>query len=490
MDGDVLGTDGVECGRVDDLRAEVAELHGLDEAELVDDIGCLDDPGVGGHEAVHIGPYLQLVGIEGGGDDAGSVVGAAASEVGDLTVCGVSGYEAGDNRDPAASGESLEGFLHKAVGDLGVEHDLVFDPGGLDEVQGVVERCAVDESGDDAGGEPLAEAHDLEAGLLRKHLEHGDAVEEGLELVKYEKETGGELARTDEALWAYIEEEAADDYCDGVVKVFGTWEKVTITIHIVQGEGVDDVQTNGVSVVGDLELSAETTTVALELVKDGLTIPVYKVITNDVTNVTQRVATYAVVEGLTYTFIAEEAEDDDPTVTPTDTKKAIIDAIDEENKAVVAPKIDAVVDTAEPPAAGKVSAKEMATWITEKEIQSVDMKDSNYLAASVNLDTSAPITDAAEVKFVEVEEDTSTGFTFDFELKLSGEETPEELEVEAAKLAGYIQTTGDLGTDFEVIGDTKRVTIDPDTGKVTITPDPTKSAEFFKIVIPKDPGAK
>ena len=321
------------------------------------------------------------------------------------------------------------------------------------------------------------------------HIWNGDR--KGLELVGYTREDKvTPLDVSDAALRAYVKDEADKPGCDGEVKVFGTWEKPTITIKIVTGEGVDDVQTNGVSVVGDLELSAETTTVALELVKDGLTIPVYKVITNDVTNVTQRVATYAVVEGLTYTFIAEEAEDDDPTVTPTDTKKAIIDAIDEENKAVVAPKIDAVVDTAEPPAAGKVSAKEMATWITEKEIQSVDMKDSNYLAASVNLDTSAPITDAAEVKFVEVEEDTSTGFTFDFELKLSGEETPEELEVEAAKLAGYIQTTGDLGTDFEVIGDTKRVTIDPDTGKVTITPDPTKSAEFFKIVIPKDPGAK
>ncbi len=57
-------------------------------------------------------------------------------------------------------------------------------------------------------------------------------------------------------------------------------------------------------------------------------------------------------------------------------------------------------------------------------------------------------------------------------------------------VASCIQTTGDLGTGFD--GETvsaSRVTINSD-GTVTIEPDSTKSAEFFKIVIPKDPGTK
>ena len=52
-------------------------------------------------------------------------------------------------------------------------------------------------------------------------------------------------------------------------------------------------------------------------------------------------------------------------------------------------------------------------------------------------------------------------------------------------VAGCIETTGDLGEGFAGTVDPNRVTIED--GKVKITPDPEKTAEFFKIVIPKDP---
>ena len=83
------------------------------------------------------------------------------------------------------------------------------------------------------------------------------------------------------------------------------------------------------------------------------------------------------------------------------------------------------------------------------------------------------------------------GDIFKIELKLDGEESPEELTLVKEFVAGCIQTTGDLGTGFDgkTVG-ADRVKIDSATGKVTIEPDkadPTKSAEFFQIVIPKDP---
>ena len=93
--------------------------------------------------------------------------------------------------------------------------------------------------------------------------------------------------------------------------------------------------------------------------------------------------------------------------------------------------------------------------------------------------------------FADVEESAVDGFSFRIELKLDGEESPEELTLVKEFVAGCIRTTGDLGTGFggKTVG-TDRVKIDPATGKVTIEPDkadPTRSTEFFRIVIPKDP---
>ena len=333
-----------------------------------------------------------------------------------------------------------------------------------------------------------------------ENLKIWDGEREGLEFVEYTKENGELLEKSDAALHAYIKEEAENPGCDGEVKVLGTWKKSNITITIeADEETIAEVWYGEERVANDdLELPADATEVTLTLKANvGLTVPVFKVVRGNETNVTTKVATYDIKDGDTLEFFAEEAEWTDPDVTEKQVKDAIIDAIDppvgpddQERYDKAVAKVNAVVDTSDEPAPNKVSAKEMAAWITDNTISSANMADSDYVAASVKLDTSAPITDEAEVKFVEVEEDTSTGFTFDFELKLSGKETPEELEVEAKKLVGYIQTTGDLGDGFETTVDPDRVTIDSDTGKVTITPDPAKSAEFFKIVIPQDPGVK
>ena len=259
--------------------------------------------------------------------------------------------------------------------------------------------------------------------------------------------------------------------------------KPTITISIVMRDTITDVRTNGVSVVGEIELPADTTEIKLELVSTN-TIPVFKFskdggVSWSVTNATPVVA---IAANDMFTFMSEEAKVDDPSVTEEEVKAAIIEAIDDENKDEVGPKVDAVVDTAEKPAEGKVSGKEMAKWITDNTIRSADMAKSEYLAASVKLDTSVPITDGAEVEFVADEISVSEGFTF--KLTLDGKDTPERL---TEKIAAYILTTGDLVAGFTGKVDPDNVTINPD-GTVTIRPDPIKTAEFFKIVISKDPG--
>lgn len=267
----------------------------------------------------------------------------------------------------------------------------------------------------------------------------------------------------------------------------------TFTITVTRDAGIADI-TNGTASVfsgaeksAAVELEAGTKTVTLALAADRMTIPIYKVITNDVTNVTTRVATYAIAEGCTLTFSAEEAKVDDPAVTDEQTTAAIIAAIDGEEGEKTHDDAVAKVETITAGEEGgrAVEPKDLATWITDKQISSTSIAQSDYVAASVHFNTSAPITGEAKVEFTEIGEVSSDAFTFAFEVTLDGKETPEELNLVKEFVAGCIETTGDLGEGFAGTVDPNRVTIED--GKVKITPDPEKTAEFFKIVIPKDP---
>ena len=267
----------------------------------------------------------------------------------------------------------------------------------------------------------------------------------------------------------------------------------TFTITVTRGAGIADITDDTASVFSGTEKSATvelesgTETVTLTLTADHMTIPVYKVIMNEVTTVTSRTATYAIAEGAALTFMAEEARTDDPAVTGEQTTRAIIEAIDgkkgEKTHDDAVAKVDAITGSDNGKRA--VEPKDLATWITDRKISSTSISQSDYVAASVHLDTSAPITDKAEVEFTEIGEVSSDAFTFAFEVKLEGKETPEELNLVKEFIAGCIETTGDLGGGFSETVNPTRVKIED--GKVVITPDPEKTAEFFKIVIPKDP---
>ena len=176
--GDVLGADRVQGGCVDDAGSEVAELHGLGVAELVDGVGGLDDLWVGCHEAVHVGPYLQDLSPELGRQDAGGVVGTSAAQVDDVTSVAVAGYEAGDHCDAA---EACEGVAYQFPGEFGVGYLLVARLVGVDELQGVVKHGTLDQGADYPGRQSFSVTFNFEEGLVGKALQDEGAEIEVLE---------------------------------------------------------------------------------------------------------------------------------------------------------------------------------------------------------------------------------------------------------------------------------------------------------------------
>ena len=103
LDGDVLDADGVDGWRIDDLGAEVTELHGLYVRQLVDGVCRLDDAWVGSHEAVNVRPDLQHFGIERCGNDGSRIVRTATSQIGRLARIAISADEARYHGDGLAA---------------------------------------------------------------------------------------------------------------------------------------------------------------------------------------------------------------------------------------------------------------------------------------------------------------------------------------------------------------------------------------------------
>ena len=133
-----------------------------------------------GHEAIHIGPYLQHIGIEGSSYDSCGVVGASASEGG-----GVAGVEvAGDKAWHYGYGTLVgEGLLYLGV--AGSEVDgFVLLAVGEDKLAGVVEGGVVNELLYYQRAAALAIAEDGIFGLGRDILNEIDATQDARQLVK------------------------------------------------------------------------------------------------------------------------------------------------------------------------------------------------------------------------------------------------------------------------------------------------------------------
>ena len=170
----------VDGGGIDHLGAEVAKFGGFHIAQLVDGIGGGYNARVGSHEAVHIRPDFQAVGIQRGGNDGGGVVRAAPSQVGHHPGALVRGNETGHQCKPWAVGK---GFAHQPVGQFGVEHMLGVLLFGFDELARVQQFCAGQPCGNQRR-QAFAVAHDGVRRLLRQVFYQVYALENVLQFVE------------------------------------------------------------------------------------------------------------------------------------------------------------------------------------------------------------------------------------------------------------------------------------------------------------------
>lgn len=265
-------------------------------------------------------------------------------------------------------------------------------------------------------------------------------------------------------------------------------QTITISIATADDDSISAVYYDEEDVADDdLELPAGTTQVTLTLeANEELTIPVFKVVRDNETNVTAKVATYTIVDGDTLLFFAEEAEEDDPDVTDDQVKKAIIDAIDEpdwtdeadvERYLAASNKVEAVVGEG----AVQVSAKKFAAYITDNSVTSEALANCDYVAASVKLGTDDLINEDTEVEIAELV--VAEGGALTFEVNIDGE----QVDVEAIK--DMVEASSDL-SDWAKNKLEITAAFDEATSTVTVTPKDATDKAFMKVVIPKDPEGK
>ena len=135
---------------------------------------------------------------------------------------------------------------------------------------------------------------------------------------------------------------------------------------------------------------------------------------------------------------------------------------------------------------GLESPGKVAAWVKARAVTSAALAKTAYLGASFDLDL--PLLDAgvelAKVEISKADSDASNGLSF--KINVNFKDAPSEVVKAAAeRVSKYIFATGDLGDGFETTVDASRITIGDD-GLVTIKPDPKKTAEFFRVIIPKD----
>ena len=283
------------------------------------------------------------------------------------------------------------------------------------------------------------------------------------------------------------------DEKSGLYKVVAD-EPTDITVTVKKGEGIATVTVGGEELVFDtnneatFKVPADAPTATLTLEADNLTIPVYKMsIGKDVTgagvtNKTPVITADAEKENY-FTFTAAEADVNDPEVSETQKKQAIIDAIDDddpETREAAVAKVNQVVTTEETPAEGKVTASQLATYITEKSIHSEDLTKSDYVVASVKLGTDTLIDKDTQVKVATVDKTTS-----DLAVTIKIGDNVATVE----EIKNIVEVCDDLGAanDWEKLPQSKlKSAVKIEAGKLVITPVAGVDKLFLKVVIPQD----
>ncbi len=96
IDRDVLLHCREKSTGMDDLCTEVGHLHHLEEGKRIDNACFGDHSGVRGHNAVHIGPDDDLIGIDAGADDRTRVIRSAPAKCSYGSFAGTTGESLND----------------------------------------------------------------------------------------------------------------------------------------------------------------------------------------------------------------------------------------------------------------------------------------------------------------------------------------------------------------------------------------------------------
>ena len=152
LDRYVLYANGIDCRRVDNLCAEVTQLHSLYVTQLVDGVGRLDHTWIGSHKSVNVGPYLQHLGIQRSSYDGCSIVATASSQV----CCLASIFIATDeSRHHSHIGHVLESLANQSVSKLSCQAMLAVLLLSADKVAAVHSLAAFYHCGYDVRRESL-----------------------------------------------------------------------------------------------------------------------------------------------------------------------------------------------------------------------------------------------------------------------------------------------------------------------------------------------
>ena len=170
-DGDVLVEHREDCRRIDDLRTEVAKLHGLDEREFVDDVSRIDDTWIGSHEAIDIGPYFKHVGIQSSSNNRSSIVRTATSQVSHFASFGIATDESAEHNDRVGTRETL---TNEWIGEVEVADVFGEDLLCLDDFTTIDMLSILDDGGNDAARYTLAVADNRTKGAGRKFADQED----------------------------------------------------------------------------------------------------------------------------------------------------------------------------------------------------------------------------------------------------------------------------------------------------------------------------
>src|ERR1700726_1567291 len=158
-----------------DLRAEICEFCGFVEADHLDAASLGTDSGIGGENAVNVGPDFDAVGAQASADDGGGKVGTAASDSGSDSGA-IGADEATHHRYLACIQQRLNFFLQANVRLLKLRDGLHVAAVGEQDFAGVDVgsfKSAGGEGGsNDFAGKHFAEGGDVVGGAGRD-LAHG-----------------------------------------------------------------------------------------------------------------------------------------------------------------------------------------------------------------------------------------------------------------------------------------------------------------------------